>query len=100
MAFVRSSRRAQTAEIRPAVVLSPAAYNERSSLILVAPVTTTVKGYPFEVLLPEGLPIAGAVLSDQLKSVDWRERNAQFICTLPDEITAQILTRAALLLAR
>jgi mRNA interferase MazF len=59
---------------RPAVVLSPAAYNDRVGLLLCCPMTTKIKGYPFEVL------IAGtrqsAVLSDQIKSLDWRKRNA------------------------
>ncbi len=62
---------------RPAVVLSPAAYNKRSGLALVWPITSQVKGYPFEVALPHGLPIAGVILADHLKSVDWRARRAE-----------------------
>ena len=61
---------------RPALVLSPAAYNEITSLALVCPITSRVKGYPFEVSLPEGLPVSGVVLSDHLKSLDWKERKA------------------------
>jgi mRNA interferase MazF len=89
----------EQAGTRPAVVLSPKSYNERSSLILVVPVTRQVKGYPFEVLLPAGLPITGAVLSDQIKSVDWRARDARLICSLPEAILNSILQRAAILLA-
>ncbi len=70
----------------PAVVLSPKSYNSKTGLAILCPVTSQVKGYPFEVLLPEGLPVAGAILSDQVKSLDWRARNAEIICTLPDEI--------------
>ena len=84
---------------RPAVVLSPQAYNERSSLAVVVPVTRQIKKYPFEVVLPPGLPVSGAVLSDQIKSVDWRARDARFICSLPDGVLNGILQRAALLLS-
>ena len=58
---------------RPALVLSPAAYNEKVGLAILCPVTSHMKGYPFEVLIPDGLEIGGAVLSDQVKSLDWRE---------------------------
>jgi len=87
------------AGIRPAVVLSPQAYNERSSLIVVVPVTRQIKGYPFEVVLPSGLPVSGAVLSDQIKSVDWRARDARLICALPAAVLGGILQRAAVLLS-
>ena len=84
---------------RPAVVLSPANYNDRSSLALVVPLTKQVKGYPFEVPLPVSFPIKGVALADQLKSLDWRARNAEFIGTLPELITKEIISRARLLLA-
>jgi mRNA interferase MazF len=84
---------------RPAVVLSPHVYNERSSLIVVVPVTRQIKGYPFEVVLPPGLPVTGAVLSDQIKSVDWRARDARFVCSLPESTVNGILQRAAVLLS-
>jgi mRNA interferase MazF len=87
----------EQAGVRPAVVLSPKAYNQRSSLIVVVPVTRQIKGYPFEVLLPADLPIGGAVLSDQIKSVDWRARDARFICSLPQAIVHSLLQRAAVL---
>ena len=90
----------EQAGVRPAVVLSPESYNQRSSLIVVVPITNTVKGYPFEVVLPEGLAVSGVVLSDQLKSVDWVARKARFICALPSDVTEQVLVRATLLLAR
>jgi mRNA interferase MazF len=62
---------------RPALVLSPAAYNERVGLALLCPVTSQVKGYPFEVELPAGGAIDGVILSDQVKSLDWRTRRAE-----------------------
>jgi mRNA interferase MazF len=68
---------------RPAVILSPQAYNGKVGLAILCPITCEVKGYPFEVRIPKGLPIAGVILSDQVKSMDWRARNAERICTLP-----------------
>ncbi len=63
---------------RPAFVLSPETYNRKTSLLLACPVTSRVKGYPFEVALPAGSPVSGVILADQIKSLDWRERKAQF----------------------
>jgi mRNA interferase MazF len=71
---------------RPALVISPSSYNRRVGLALCCPVTSQVKGYPFEVLLPAGLGVEGAVLSDQLKSLDWRVRRARRIATAPAEV--------------
>ena len=62
---------------RPAIVLSPQAYNKKAKLALFCPVTTKQKGYPFEVLIEAG-KINGAVLSDQVKSLDWQQRGAEF----------------------
>src|SRR5437660_10160294 len=59
---------------RPALVLSPRSYNGPAGLCLVCPVTSQVKHYPFEVALPDGLPIHGVVLADHVKSADWRHR--------------------------
>jgi len=59
---------------RPALVLSPAAYNEKTNLMICCPMTTQIKNYPFEVLIG-GTP-ASVVLADQLKSLDWRVRKA------------------------
>ena len=71
---------------RPALVISPNSYNRRVGLALCCPVTSQVKGYPFEVLLPAGLGVEGAVLSDQLKSLDWRVRKARRIATAPADV--------------
>lgn len=68
---------------RPALVISPSSYNRRVGLALCCPVTAQVKGYPFEVLLPEGLGVEGAVLSDQIKSLDWRVRKVRRIGSVP-----------------
>jgi mRNA interferase MazF len=78
---------------RPAVVLSPAAYNGRVGLAILCPITNQIKGYPFEVVLPPGLAVMGAVLSDQVKSLDWRARTATFICALPPATIAEVLQK-------
>src|SRR4030066_1283987 len=70
---------------RPALVLSPESYNGKTGLAIFCPVTNQIKGYPFEVLIPEGLPVAGAILADQAKSLDWRERKAELIYALPSK---------------
>lgn len=62
---------------RPALVLSPATYNEKVSLAVCCPLSTKVKGYPFEVEVEIG-KTTSVVLSDQVKSLDWRERKAKF----------------------
>ena len=71
---------------RPAVVISPSSYNRRVGLALCCAVTCQVKGYPFEVLLPEGLGVEGAILSDRIKSLDWRVRKARRIGSLPADV--------------
>lgn len=71
---------------RPAVVLSPAAYDGKVGLAILCPITSKIKGYPFEVVLPDNLSIAGAVLSDQVKSLDWQAWNIKLICALPSDI--------------
>jgi len=82
---------------RPAVVLSPKSYDSKTGLAIFCPITSQIKGYPFEVLLPAGLPVAGAILSDQVKNLDWRARNAELIYTLPPETTSEVLQKLATL---
>ncbi len=80
---------------RPALVISPRSYNQRVGLSLVCPITSQIKGYPFEVELPGGMKTEGAILCDQIKSLDWRVRNAKRIASVPpsvmQEVTARIL---------
>jgi mRNA interferase MazF len=68
-------------------------------LAVFAPITNQIKGYPFEVVIPSGLPVSGAVLTDQLKSLDWRSRKAHHISNLPPEVMREVLQKASLLLA-
>ncbi len=83
---------------RPAVVLSPKSYNSKTGLAIFCPITSQIKGYPFEVLLPEGIPISGAILADQVKSLDWRARNVELIYHLTDEISSEVLQKLNALL--
>jgi len=83
---------------RPAVVLSPAAYNGRVGLVLLCPITNQRKGYPFEVRIPLRLRVQGVVLADQIKSLDWQVRQAEFICTLPAGTVGEVLDKLTILL--
>jgi mRNA interferase MazF len=84
---------------RPALVLSPAPYNRRASLALVCPITSQAKGYPFEVALPDGLPISGVVLADHVKRADWAARRARFVVTVPASVVAEAMAKLRPLLA-
>ena len=79
---------------RPAVVITPLSYNRKVGLAIFCPVTSRIKKYPFEVVIPIDLKIKGVVLSDQLKSLDWKVRKTEFICKLPDEVVREILRKA------
>lgn len=83
---------------RPALVLSPAAYNGKVGLALFCPITSQVKGYPFEVAVPAGLEVSGVVLSDQVKSLDWRARHAEFVGRLPEKQVLEVLEKVGALL--
>ncbi len=76
---------------RPAVVISPKSYNQKVGLALFCPITNQAKGYPFEVVIPRNKKISGVVLSDQIKSLDWKARNVEFITKLPDLVIEKIL---------
>jgi len=80
---------------RPALVVSPSSYNRKSELALVCPITSRVKKYPFEVALPPGLPVSGMVLADQLKSLDWSQRRAEFIANPGRDLLEEVLGRLA-----
>jgi mRNA interferase MazF len=83
---------------RPAIVLSPAEYNRRVGLAIFCPITTRVKGYPFEVSIPDGLPISGVVLADQARNFDWRVRNAKLIAQLPAAVVDQVSAKLRVLI--
>ena len=79
-------------------MLSPTAYNRRLGLALLCPITNQSKGYPFEVLLPDNLPVTGTILSDHIKNLDWRARNVEFICKVPYATVQAVLEKINTLL--
>lgn len=83
---------------RPAVVLSPKSYNQKVGLAIFCPITNQIKGYPFEVMLPKEVGVTGVILADQVKSLDWRVRKAEYIGSLPEEVITEVLTKLGLLL--
>ena len=83
---------------RPALVLSPLAYNSKVGLALLCPITHQIKGYPFEVSLPEGLPVQGVVLADQIKSLDWKVRHLEPLGTAPSTVVDEVLAKLETLL--
>lgn len=82
----------------PAMVLSPSQYNGKVGLALLCPITSHIKGYPFEVLLPDDHDLHGVVLSDQVKSLDWRARRAEVIRPLPQSVVKEVLSKLGTLL--
>lgn len=83
---------------RPAVVVSPKDYNERSGLALVCPVTSKIKTYPFEVA-HNGKKITGAILSDQLKSIDWQSRGVAFVEKVANNTFKELQEKIILLIS-
>ena len=89
----------EQAERRPAIVLSPRGYHQKTPYVVVCPITSRIKGYPFEVVLPAGLAVGGAVLADQLKSVDRHARRIERVGAAPPEVLAEIDNRLRALLS-
>ncbi len=84
---------------RPVIVLSPAKYNRKVGMAILCPIMTQIKGYPFEVNIPPDLKIAGVILSDQVKCLDWKVRNAEFICKLHSKVIEKVLKKLNTLLS-
>ncbi len=83
---------------RPALVVSPVSYNKKVGLAIFCPITNQVKGYPFAIVIPNGYKVTGAILSDQVKNLDWKIRKASRICTLDEAIVEDVLRKVAALL--
>ena len=83
---------------RPALVLSPEPYNRKVGLAVLCPITSRVKGYPFEVKLPDGFKVSGVVLSDQVKNLDWKARKVSFCCRAPSDVLRQVLNKLGTIL--
>ena len=98
LSFTPQSGREQAGR-RPALVVSPSTYNSKVGLALVCPITSRVKGYPFEVALPAGGLVQGVVLADQLRSLDWRSREAELIAKAPIAAVERVLQLVGALLS-
>jgi mRNA interferase MazF len=83
---------------RPVLVLSPQKYNSKAGLIICCPITSQTKNYPFEVKIPEGLAVSGVILADQVKSLDWHARQAEFVCKTPLSVVEEVVDKISLLL--
>ena len=83
----------------PALIISPKSYNKRTSLIICCPITSTIRNNPWEVRVPGGLPIQGAILTNQIKSLDRVARKAKFSCSLPPDTLEEVLYKIKLLVA-
>ncbi|MFL5385459.1 MAG: endoribonuclease MazF [Longimicrobiaceae bacterium] len=83
---------------RPALIVSPESYNRRVELALICPITSRVKGFPFEVHIPDGRDVSGVVLADQITSVDWRARGITLMDRLPTEFVETVARKFSKLL--
>lgn len=83
---------------RPALVLSKTAYNRKTGLAVFCPIISKVKGYPFEVVI-SGAKISGVALADQIKSLDWRSRNAAFVEKAHPNVLQEVSAKLAVILA-
>jgi mRNA interferase MazF len=83
---------------RPALVVSPQSYNSKVGMAILCPITAKIKGYPFEVEIPDGLQITGVILADQVKSLDWRVRDARFACKAPAGVVAEVQAKIQVLI--
>jgi len=83
---------------RPAIVLSPSSYNSKVNLAIFCPITSKVKDYPFEIKLPKTCTIKGVILSDQVRSLDWHSRNAEYICSVSESLLHEVTQNIKLLL--
>lgn len=84
---------------RPALVLSPDEYNRKVGLVVVCPITGQKKDYPWEVEIPSNSLVYGVVLADQVKNLDWRDRNAEFLCTPEGDLLEEVLEKVFALLS-
>ncbi|MEL6384621.1 MAG: type II toxin-antitoxin system PemK/MazF family toxin [Cyanobacteria bacterium J06626_18] len=87
----------EQAGYHPAIVISPAAYNRVSKLLLLCPITSRQKGWPFEVPLPETMATYGVVLVDQLRTADCQVRRATFVEKAPSILVTEVMSRLATL---
>ena len=87
----------EQSKTRPALVMSPVAYNKKTGLALMCPITSVIKGYPFEVALNDK-KVEGVVLADHIKSLDWTVRNVRFVSKASPKVIQKVSNKLSLLL--
>ena len=88
----------EQAKTRPAIVISPKSYNQKTGLAIMCPVTSVKKGYPFEVVVKDK-KVFGVILSDHLRSLDWQERNTKFIAKSKSGVIQEVQEKLLLLIS-
>jgi mRNA interferase MazF len=88
----------QEKQKRSMLVISPKAYNEKTGFALFCPVKNKTRNYPFEVVIPEDSKVKGIILADQVKSLNWEKRNAEFICKLQEEKLTEVISKLSTLI--
>ena len=83
----------EQAGYRPALIITPKQFNQATRLALVCPITSQIKGFPLEVVLPDGLITSGVILTFQVKTIDWYERQVKYIESIPPEIMAEVTAK-------
>jgi mRNA interferase MazF len=83
---------------RPALVLSADGYNVKTGLCVLCAITSKIKGYPFEVHIPDSMDIEGVILADQVRTMDWRERKIRFASSAPSAVITDVLAKLTTLL--
>ena len=83
----------EQAGYRPALIITQKQFNQATRLALVCPITSQVKGFPLEVILPDGLITNGVILTFQVKTIDWHERKVKYIESLPIEIMEEVAAK-------
>ncbi|MEX0918487.1 MAG: endoribonuclease MazF [Candidatus Paceibacterota bacterium] len=87
----------EQARVRPAIVISPKSYNQKTNLALMCPITSVQKGYPFEVAVKDK-KVSGVILSDHIRSLDWKVRNVKFIAKAKSKIITEVKIKLSLLI--
>lgn len=92
------TRGREQAKVRPAIVVSPKSYNQKTSLAIMCPITSVQKDYPFEVVVSDK-KVSGVILSDHVRSLDWKARNAKFISKAKPSVMTEVQTKLGLLIS-
>jgi mRNA interferase MazF len=89
----------EQAGFRPALVISPIAYNRKSHFVLACPITNTIKGWRFEVILSEEMETKGVILTDQIRVLDWQARKAKFVEKANLKVVEEALAKISVLVS-